>query len=121
MLTLAVSLVAGVGAVSRYLVDRAVAFRTGGAFPWGTLAVNLSGSFVLGVVTGLAAHHGLPQRPTVILSAGFAGGYTTFSTWMWESLALGEAAARWAAGRNVIGSLATGLLAAAAGLALGGV
>jgi CrcB protein len=118
MLAVAVALAAGVGSLCRYLFDRSVQRRLETGFPIGTLVVNLSGSFLLGLVTGLASHHGLADNPTTVLSAGFTGGYTTFSTWIWESLALGEAGAIGAAGVNIVGSLALGIAAAAAGLGL---
>jgi CrcB protein len=118
MLTLGVTLAAGVGAVTRYLLDLVVQHRTNSAFPFGTLVVNLSGSLLLGVIVGLSIHHGLPTTPTVVIGAGFAGGYTTFSTLVWESLALGEAGAVAEAVINVLGSFAAGLAVAAAGLGL---
>lgn len=76
----------GAGAVGRFLLDGAVARRAGGAFPFGTLAVNLSGAFVLGVVVG-AALGGDAYR---LLGVGLIGGYTTFSTWALESHRLAE-------------------------------
>jgi CrcB protein len=118
MLTLAVSLAAGLGALARYLLDQQVQHRTGSAFPYGTLLVNLSGSLLLGLVVGLSLHHGLPQRLVLVVGTGFAGGYTTLSTWAWESLALAEEGALLQAGLNVVGSFAAGLGAAAAGLGL---
>ena len=118
MLSLAVALAAGVGAVLRYVVDQFVQQRTRGEFPYGTLVINLSGSLVLGLTTGLALHHGLAPTPTVIVGAGFAGGYTTLSTWAWETLALAESRALAAAALNVVGSFAAGLACAAAGLGL---
>jgi fluoride exporter len=118
MVAPAVAVAAGAGAVCRYLLDRFVQARTHGVFPWGTLAVNVSGSFLLGLVTGLALHHGMATGPAVVLSAGFAGGYTTLSTWAWETLALAESGALLAAAGNVLLSLAAGLLATAAGLGL---
>ena len=118
MLTLAVALAAGAGAVARYVLDQVVQHRTAGTFPAGTLLVNLTGSLLLGLVVGLGLHHGLTTTPTVIIGAGFAGGYTTFSTWVWESLALTESGELAALAANVVGSLAAGLLAAAAGLGL---
>jgi CrcB protein len=122
MLTTLVALAAGLGAVARYAVDEAVSravWRRGrGAFPYGTFWVNVSGSFVLGLATGLAAHHGLPRTPTLVVGTGFAGGYTTLSTWAWESLALDEAGRAGAAALNVVGSIAAGLAAAAMGLGL---
>src|SRR5664279_4340867 len=87
-------------------------------FPWGTFAINITGSLLLGLVTGLALHHGLAHRPTVVLSAGFTGGYTTWSTWAWESLVLAEDGSLLEAGANIGASLVVGVLAAAAGLGL---
>lgn len=118
MLTLWVALAAGAGALARYLLDQSVQNRFGQVFPWGTLVVNVSGSLLLGLVTGLALHHGLAHTPTVVLSSGFAGGYTTLSTWAWETIALAESGSVLAAAGNVLGSFAVGLAAAAAGLGL---
>lgn len=118
MLALAVALVAGVGAVGRYVVDQIVEHRTTTPFPAGTVLVNLTGSLLLGVVTGLALHHGLPRTPTLMLGAGFAGGYTTFSTFVWESLELTKEGAVGAAVLNVVGSVVAGLAVAALGLGL---
>ena len=118
MVTLLVTVAAGVGAIVRYLVDGAVQRRTRHAFPAGTLAVNLSGSFLFGLLAGLTLHHGLATSTAAVLGAGFAGGYTTLSTWAWESVALAERGARNAAMVNVIGSLGLGMAAGAAGLGL---
>lgn len=118
MLTLAVAVAAGVGAVARYVLDMVVQHRSAGTFPAGTLLVNLTGSLLLGLIVGLGLHHGLPRTPTVVIGVGFAGGYTTFSTYVWESLALVESGALAEAATNAFGSFAVGLLAAAAGLGL---
>ena len=118
MLTLAVALAAGIGAVARYVLDMIVQHRTAGTFPAGTLLVNLSGSMLLGLIVGLGLHHGLPKTPTVVIGVGFAGGYTTFSTYVWESLALAESGELGEAVTNVAGSVVAGLLVAAAGLGL---
>jgi CrcB protein len=115
---LAVALAAGLGAVARYLLDQVVQHRTRGEFPYGTLVVNVTGSLLLGLVTGLAAHHGLPADVAVVLGAGFAGGYTTLSTWAWESLALAETGELAEAALNVAGTVALGVAAAVAGLGL---
>ncbi len=106
-LLLAVGLLGGVGAVGRFLVDHAVAVRAGRGLGLGTLAVNLSGTFALGIVVG-AALHGDALR---LVAAGLLGSYTTFSTWMLESQRLGESDRRGAAALNIAGSLALGLLA----------
>jgi fluoride exporter len=118
MLTLAVALAAGAGAVLRYVIDQVVQHRVRGDFPVGTLVVNVTGSFVLGLATGLALHHGLAATPTLIIGVGFAGGYTTLSTWAYETLALAETGDVLEASVNVVGSVVTGLAAAAAGLGL---
>ena len=118
MLTLAVALAAGAGAVLRYVIDHVVQRRARGRFPYGTFVVNVTGSLVLGLVTGLALHHGLGTTATVVIGSGFAGGYTTLSTWAWETLALAEDDALLAAAVNVFGSFAAGLAAGAAGLGL---
>ena len=118
MLALVVALAAGVGAVTRYLIDQTIEHKTSGTFPAGTLVVNLSGSLLLGLVVGLGLHHGLPGTPSVVIGTGFAGGYTTFSTWAWESVALHEDGEVGQAVVNALGSFVAGLLAAAAGLGL---
>jgi CrcB protein len=108
------------GAVSRYLVDGFVLARTGAQFPWGTLVVNLTGSFVLGLLFALAIEADLLGRevrgPVMI---GFIGAYTTFSTLMLETWRLWEDGAVALAAVNVVGSALLGLLAVFAGLTLG--
>jgi CrcB protein len=115
-LAFGVALLAGAGAVSRYIADRAITHWRGSDFPWGTLVINVAGSFVLGVVVGLATHHGLSQVAAVVIGSGFCAGFTTFSTWTWETLALTEEGALLQASLNALGSLAAGLGAAALGL-----
>lgn len=118
LLALWVSLAAGAGAVARYLLDQTVQRRSRGEFPFGTLAVNVSGSLVLGFVVGMAVHHGLGADTALVLGSGFAGGYTTLSTWAYESLALAETGELLEAAANVVVSVVLGLAAGAAGLAL---
>jgi CrcB protein len=119
MVTLLVAVAAGIGACTRLTVDDLLSRRRpANAVPVGTLAVNLSGSFVLGLVTGLGLHHGLDPRVVAVLGAGFAGGYTTLSTWAWETVALaGQGRPRAAAGYLAV-TAAGCLLTAAAGLGL---
>lgn len=118
MVTLAVAVAAGFGAVLRYVLDQVVQHRTSGDFPYGTFAVNVSGSLLFGLLTGLSLHHGLPTVATLVVGVGFTGGYTTLSTWAWETVALAETGELLQAGLNVLGSFALGLAAAAAGLGL---
>lgn len=108
------------GAVSRYLVDSFVAERTGGSFPWGTLAVNASGTFALGLLFAMATERAfLPAEVRGPLMIGFLGAYTTFSTYMLESYRLIEGGAWGLALANLGGSLAVGGVAIIAGLAIG--
>jgi CrcB protein len=113
-----VILAAAVGAPLRYVVDQAVQQRWRGAFPAGTLTINLTGSLLLGLLTGLAAHHGLPRQALAVLGTGLLGAYTTFSTFSYETVRLLEEGAVAEASLNVAGSLVLGLAAAAAGLGL---
>ena len=110
-----------VGAPARYLVDAWMGDRTIGPFPWGTFVVNVSGSFVLGLLTGLALYHALPQAPKVILGTGFCGAYTTFSAFSFETVRLVEEGDLGQAAANMGANLAACTLGAAAGMALAGV
>ena len=108
------------GAISRYLVDGFVADRTGGTFPWGTLVVNLSGSFVLGLLFAMTAERAiLPADVRAPVMIGFIGAYTTFSTFMLESWVLIERGSYLPAAANLGGSVLLGLVAVFAGLTLG--
>jgi CrcB protein len=108
------------GAIARYLVDGAVIERTGGGFPWGTLVINVSGSFVLGLLFALTAERALlPADVRGPLMIGFLGAYTTFSTFMLESWRLAETGAWGLALANLGGSLVLGLVAVVAGLTIG--
>lgn len=118
ILAVAIGLTAALGAACRYLLDQIVQHQHDQTFPWGTFVINVSGSLLLGLSTGLALHHGLPAVPTALIGVGFLGGYTTWSTYLWETLALAEAGALQEAALNVVGSLAAGLAAAAAGFGL---
>jgi fluoride exporter len=115
---LAVSAASALGAPARYLLDRAIAGRRGSALPLGTMAINLTGAFLLGLLTGLAAHHGLPKEAVVVLGTGFCGAYTTFSTFSYETMRLVEDGSIAEAGTNVAVSLAAGMGMAALGLGL---
>lgn len=108
------------GAVARYLVDGWVVERTGATFPWGTLAVNLSGAFALGVLFALAVERGaLPAEIRAPVLIGFIGAYTTFSTLAFESWRLIEAGSYGLGVANLVGSPLLGLVAVVAGLLIG--
>jgi CrcB protein len=118
LLAILVGLAAALGALARYLLDQAVARKWESAFPWGTWVINVSGSFILGLITGLALHHGLDAHVVTVLGTGVCGGYTTFSTFNFETIRLTEDGSLLGAVGNVTGSIVAGLLAAAAGLGL---
>ena len=103
------------GAVSRFTVDSAVSARRPGEFPLGTLVVNLTGSLGLGFLVGVVASHDV----AFLLGTGFAGGYTTFSTWMVESERLGEDGDVVLLLRNLWLSMLLGLAVVAVGFYLG--
>jgi len=103
----AVGLAGGCGAVGRALLTHAVNVRAGRAFPYGTLAVNLSGAVALGVIAG----SGLSGDALRIAGLGLIGAYTTFSTWMLETHHADAAGHRARAVANIAVSLAVGLLA----------
>jgi CrcB protein len=113
------SLAGGVGAVARFVADGLVRSRISGAMPWGTVLINVSGSLLLGLVTGMLGAQLLSPELQVVLGAGFLGGYTTFSTASVETARLlQERRVLYALG-NLLGSLVVGSAAAAAGLVLG--
>lgn len=89
VLLLAAMVVAGgLGAVTRFIVDGVVASRWHGSIPLGTFTINVTGSLLLGLVTGWALAAGAAEAWTLVLGTGFLGGYTTFSTAMVESARL---------------------------------
>lgn len=107
----AMAFIGGIGAVTRYMVDRSVARRVVRSFPVGTLTVNLTGAALLGFIGGLTISH----AAALIAGTAFVGAYTTFSTWMLETQRLGEERQFRTALANVLGSLVLGIAAAAAG------
>ncbi len=107
--------IGGCGAVLRFLVDAAVGVRLGRQFPYGTLAINLSGALVLGLLTGLA----LNDHAALLAGTAAVGSYTTFSTWVFETQRLDEERQHRAAAANVVVSVLLGVAAAALGRAIG--
>lgn len=108
------------GAVSRYLLQGWVQDLTGDRFPWGTFAVNISGSFLLGIVFALAVDRAfLAPEVRVPVMIGFIGSYTTFSTLMLESWRLVEEGDYLFMLGNLVGSAVVGMVAVVAGLAIG--
>jgi CrcB protein len=108
------------GAVSRFVLDTWLSSRLNTPFPWGTFVVNVSGSFVLGLLFALAIERDvLPTTIRLPILVGFIGAYTTFSTLMLESWRLVEGGAYLIAVANIFGSVAVGVIALAVGLAAG--
>jgi CrcB protein len=118
MLVVGIAVAGALGAPVRYLLDGFIQDRTEGVFPWGTFVVNVTGSFILGLLTGLLLYHAFPADPKVVLGTGFCGAYTTFSTFTYETVRLAEERAFGAALHNAVSSALVPALAAGAGVAL---
>jgi CrcB protein len=112
---LLVALGAAVGAPARYLADRAVQHRALGTRPWGTMTVNVAGSFLLGVVAATAGSGAW----SALVGTGFCGALTTYSTFGYETVRLASSGDGWGAAWNVGVSTFVGLGAAALGWSLG--
>ena len=109
---------AAVGAPLRYLGDRAVQARHDTVFPWGTFAVNVIGSLILGLVTGAVTAGGASAQVQLAVGTGFCGALTTYSTFSYETLRLLEDDARLFAAANVAASIVAGVGAAFLGVAI---
>jgi CrcB protein len=122
MIVAAAVFASGLGATARFVLAGSVQRRTDSPLPWGTAAVNVVGAVLLGVAGGLFAAGRLAGDPFTVVGVGFLGGFTTFSTWMVESVLLGEDGGR--AGlvamvANTLPILAAGVLGVAAGMQVG--
>lgn len=106
-----------VGAVGRFATDRFISARHDMLFPWGTFAVNIGGSAVLGVLAGAAESQA--SWLVLLVGTGFCGAVTTFSTFSFETLRLLEEGSMFGAGANVVASLVVGLANVSGGFALG--
>ncbi|WP_329013238.1 fluoride efflux transporter CrcB [Streptomyces sp. NBC_01601] len=106
------------GAPLRYLTDRAVQKRHDAVFPWGTLAVNVLGCLVLGLLTGAVTAGAASSHVQLLIGTGLCGALTTYSTFSYETLRLTETGSRFLAAANVAASVAAGLGAAFVGTAL---
>jgi fluoride exporter len=117
MIALLVAVGAAVGAPARYLTDRYVQSRHDSVFPWGTLAVNLVASFVLGVIVGAGSH--ASAHTAALVGTGFCGALSTYSTFGFETMRLTQEGDRVQAAANVAVSVVAGLAVAALGWWLG--
>jgi CrcB protein len=118
MIAAGILLFGAAGAVARYVIDGTVTERVDNRLPYGTLAVNVIGSFILGFVTGLVLYHDDSTTIRTLVGTGFCGAFTTWSTLSWETLRLVEEGDTGAAAVTVFGGIATSMIAAAIGLAL---
>lgn len=119
MTVLLVAVGGAAGAVLRYLIDRRVQGRGGSDFPFGTLTVNVLGSLVLGVLTGIALHSdgtAPPEGVRALVAVGLCGSLTTFSTFGYETVRMFSERARLHASMNVLVTVVAGFLAAGAGI-----
>jgi CrcB protein len=113
-----VALAGSAGALARFGLDGGIRRRWPTTFPWATLVVNVTGSLLLGLVTGLVLFRGEPDALRTIVGTGFCGGYTTFSTASVETVRLLQTGRRRQAATNAVSSLLLTVLAGGAGLAL---
>lgn len=114
---LIVFLGAGIGGALRHGVNLAALRLVGAGFPWGTLAINIAGSFVMGLVAEyFALKSGLPQQWRLFLTTGILGGFTTFSAFSLETALLYERGELLAAGLYMLGSAVLAVLGLFAGL-----
>jgi CrcB protein len=111
-----VALAGSAGAVSRYLVSRMIMISTGGAFPWGTLAVNTAGCLLFGFIWGLAESRGIgSERTRLLFLVGFLGAFTTFSSFAHETIVLLREGNRLLAAANIVAQNLAGLAAIVTG------
>ena len=108
------------GALARYTLGRFIAERAGSQFPLGTLLINVSGAFVIGLLFALAEHRIITPTLQAVLATGFLGGYTTFSTMSWEGVQLVRGGSTQLSLLYFGGNIVFGLLAVTGGLLVGG-
>jgi CrcB protein len=102
----------GTGALARYVAASAIMTRFGGKFPVGTLAINVTGSFLIGfLMTILTERFQVDPRWRILLVVGFLGGYTTFSSFEWETYTAVREGELWAGMLNVVSSVMLGYVA----------
>ena len=108
---LLVALGGAIGAAVRYLAGVFIGMRLGPDFPWGTFIINVSGSFFIGMVLVLTEEGVLPAGARLFLAVGVLGGYTTFSTYSYETLQLLTSGEPETAALNTLGQVVAGLAA----------
>ncbi len=109
------------GSLMRFMLGTAIMNRVGGRFPLGTVVINITGSFLIGFIMTILTER-LSPHPNwrLLLVVGFLGGYTTFSSFEWETLGLVKDGGRWLGLLNLIGSVVIGYLAVWLGAVVAG-
>ena len=115
MTLLLVMLGAAIGAPSRWLLDQKIQGAHDSVFPWGTFTINVTGSLLLGIILGTVELGPGTAQLAAIAGTGFCGGFTTFSTFGFETIRLVEDGSTLESSLNIAASLAAGMLAAFAG------
>ncbi len=109
----------GVGSLLRYVIGTVIMTRTMSRFPLGTVFINITGSFLIGLFMTLLTQRGTPHpNLRLLLVVGFLGGYTTFSSFEWETLGLVRDGGWWLGLLNTVGSVTLGYMAVWLGAAL---
>lgn len=110
-----------VGSLARYALGTAIMNRVSGRFPAGTVIINISGAFLIGFIMTFLTERWSPHpNLRLLLVVGFLGGYTTFSSFEWETLGLMRDGGRWLGLLNVVGSVVLGYAAVWLGAAIAG-
>ena len=120
VLAVSVAVAGALGALARNLLNDAMAHRVRSDFPYGILTINLAGSFALGLLTGMALYLGLSTDALLIAGTGVCGGFTTWSTSIWETLQLLRLRLFAQTALHTLGGVAIAVGLAAAGIALAG-
>jgi CrcB protein len=115
---LAVMAGAALGGAARYAVASMIAARMASRFPWGTFAVNITGCFLIGLISTVLIERNASPAWGLLLVTGILGGYTTFSAFGWETVQLTRQGEHWLALGNVFGSAAAGYAAVWLGVLL---
>ena len=118
-LILAIATGGAIGAVSRHLIAGHVMRLTGAGFPWGTLTVNIIGSFVMGLLIPVFANKVASEELRALLTVGFLGSLTTFSTFSMETVNLFQRGDTMQAGLNIIVSVGACIIGVLAGIQAG--
>lgn len=119
LLTGGVGIAGALGAVTRYLLGRFIAERSGSQIPWGTFIINITGSFLIGLIFAITSQNFISPALQSILATGFLGGYTTFSTMNWEGFQLVRGGSTVQCFLYLGGSFVFGLAAEMLGMTIG--